>query len=109
MKCFNIVRQDIDVDGYWKITIAYNVYLGKKNTGFTFTDFNKHKSVVGISRTTSQEQFLNTIVHEAKHVQSHICKYYDVEEDSEEAAYLIGYIIQQMHKVFKNMIGTGIK
>lgn len=34
---------------------------------------------------------------------------YDVEEDSEEAAYLIGYIIQQMHRVFKNMIGTGIK
>jgi hypothetical protein len=51
---------------------------------------------------------MNTIVHEAKHVQSHICRYYNVEEDSEEAAYLIGYIVQNMHKVFRNMISTGV-
>lgn len=101
-----MIRQDIDVNGYWKIIVVYNVYLGKKNTGFTFTDFNKRKSVVGISRTTSQAQFFNTLVHEAKHAQSHICKYYNVKEDSEEAAYLIGYIIQEMHKVFKKMISA---
>lgn len=104
-----MIRQDIDINGYWKIIVAYDVYLGKKNTGFTYTDFNRLKSVVGISRTTSQEQFFNTVVHEAKHVQSHICKYYDVDEDSEEAAYLIGYIIQQMHRAFTNMISTGMK
>jgi len=104
-----MIRQDININNHWKIIVAYDVYLGKKNTGFTYTDFDKHKSVVGISRTTSQEQFLNTIVHEAKHVQSHICKYYDVEEDSEEAAYLIGYIIQRMHRTFTHLIGTGIK
>ena len=103
------VRQDIDVEGYWKIIILYNAYLGQENVGFTYTDFTKRKSIIGISKTTSQEQFLNTIVHEAKHVQSHICKYYNVEEDSEDAAYLIGYIIQKMHRVFRSMIGTDIK
>lgn len=102
-----MIRQDIDVEGYWKIIVVYNAYLGKKNTGFTYTDFNKRKSIVGISSTSSQEQFLNTLVHEAKHVQSHICKYYNVKEDSEEAAYLIGYIIQKMHRVFRYMISTG--
>ena len=78
-----------------------------KDTGFTYTDYYKRRSIVGISPTTSQEQLLNTIVHEAKHVQSHICKYYDVKEDSEDAAYLIGYLVQQMHKVFRYMISTG--
>lgn len=48
-----------------------------------------------------------TKVHEAKHVQSHICEYYNVPEDGEQAAYLIGYIVQKMHRVFKNMISTG--
>lgn len=99
-----MIRQDIDIDGYWKLIVLYNVYLGEKNTGFTHTDFNKHKSIVGISKTTSKEQFFNTLVHEAKHVQSHICKFYDVEEDSEDAAYLIGFIIQKMYRVFKNLI-----
>lgn len=103
-----MIRQDIDINGYWKIIVVYNVYLGKKNTGFTYTDFNRLKSVVGISKATSQAQFFNTLVHEAKHVQSHICRYYNVDEDSEEAAYLIGYLIQQMHKTFKNMINTGV-
>ena len=27
-----------------------------------------------------------------------VCRYYNVDEDSEEAAYLIGYIAQKMHK-----------
>lgn len=102
-----MIRQDIDVNGYWNITIVYNAFLGQDDTGFTYTDYTKRRSIVGISPTSSQEQFLNTIVHEAKHVQSHICRYYNVSEDSEDAAYLIGYIVQQMHKVFKDMISTG--
>ena len=92
------MRQDIDVNGYWKIIILYDVWLGKYNTGFTHTDFTKRRSIVAISPTTSKEQFLNTVVHEIKHLQSHICRYYNVDEDSEEAAYLIGYIAQKMHK-----------
>lgn len=103
-----MIRQDIDITNYWKITIVYDIYLGEKDTGFTHTDFNKHKSIIGISQTTSQEQFFNTLVHELKHVQSHICYYYDVAEDSEEAAYLIGYIMQKAHKCFKNFIYTGV-
>ena len=102
-----MIRQDIDVEGYWKVIVIYNAYLGSKDTGFTYTNFNKRQSIVGIAPTSSQEEFLNTIVHEAKHVQSHICKYYNVKEDSEKAAYLIGYLIQRMHRVFRNMISTG--
>ena len=102
----DIIRQDIDINGYWKIIVAYNVYLGKKNTGFTHTDFDKKKSIIGISEASSKSQFLNTIVHEVKHAQSHICKYYDVDEDSEEAAYLVGFIIQKMYNVFCKLIGA---
>ena len=68
-----MIRQDIDINGYWKIIVVYNAFLGNKDTGFTHTDFSKKRSIVGISDTTSKEQLMNTIVHEAKHVQSHIC------------------------------------
>ena len=104
-----MIRQDIDVEGYWKIIVVYKAPLGTKDTGFTYTDPSRRTSIVGIAATSSQEEFLNTIVHEAKHVQTQICKYYDVPEDGEQAAYLIGYIVQRMHRVFKNMISTGIK
>ena len=97
-----MIKQNIDVNGYWKITVAYNVWLGEMDTGFTYTDFDRKKSIVGISLTTSNEQFFNTLVHEAKHVQSHICMYYNVAEDSEAAAYLSGFIAQKMYRCFKH-------
>lgn len=99
-----MIRQDINIAGYWTITIVYDAYLGEKNSGFTHTDFTKKLSIVAIGEADSKKQFLNTIVHEAKHVQSHICRYYDIEEDGEDAAYLIGYIVMKMFDVFKPLL-----
>jgi len=101
-----MIYQEIDVNGYWKIIVVYNVYLGSEDTGFTQTDFSKRLSIVGISNVSSVEQLINTIVHEAKHVQSNICRYYDVPEDGEDAAYLIGFIVQKMYNKFKFLLGA---
>ena len=96
--------QHIDLNGYWYIIIVYNVYLGQIDAGFTHTDYKKKLTIVGIGIASSKEEFINTIAHEAKHVQSHICKYYEVNEESENAAYLMGYIIMKMYNRFKNYI-----
>ena len=98
------MRQDIDLDGYWHIIVLYNVFLGQDNAGFTHTNFNRKLSIVAIGLATSKEQFINTIAHEAKHLQSHICKYYNVDEDGEQAAYLMGYLIERMYNKFKDYV-----
>lgn len=103
-----MIRQDIDIAGHWKVIAVYNVFLGQKDTGFTYTDFTKKQSIVGISYSTSEEEFFNTVVHEIKHVQSHICKYYNVKEDSEDAAYLSGYIAQRMIRKIFELMNAGI-
>lgn len=99
-----MIRQDIDINGYWRIIVCYNVYLGSDNGGFTYSNLNKRYSIVGIGYADSKKQFFNTLIHEAKHVQSHICKYYDVPEDGEQAAYLIGYIVMKMYNGFKKFL-----
>ena len=99
-----MIRQDIDIEGYWRIVVVYDVYLGQDNSGFTYTNYEKKLSIIGIGRASSKSQFLNTIVHEAKHIQSNICTYYDVPEDGEQAAYLIGYIVMKMYDIFRNLI-----
>ena len=78
---------------------ATNVVSRYKNTGLTFSDTDSRVSFVCVSSATSYSQMVDTIVHEIKHVQSHICEYYDVDEDSEDAAYLIGYIARQIYKL----------
>lgn len=93
-----MIRQDININNYWYVIILFNIYLGELDTGFTHTDFVKKRSIVAISYSSSREQFFNTAIHELKHLQSHICRYYNIEEDSEDAAYLSGYLAQQIHK-----------
>ena len=51
----------------------------RKNTGFTFTNSEYKTSIVCVSHTTSKDQFVSTVVHEAKHVQSHICSFYGID------------------------------
>lgn len=74
------------------------------NTGFTFTNTDYKMSIVCIGKADNVEQFVSTTIHEAKHVQSHICAYYEVEENTEEAAYLIGYIVKQMYRMLRKII-----
>jgi hypothetical protein len=88
-----MINNVIDIDGKWKIRVFYNIKTPELNQGFTYTNFKKKESVVVIGKTSNPYQFYNTVVHEAKHVQSAICKYYNIAEDSEDAAYLIGYVV----------------
>ena len=47
--------------------------LRKKNTGFTYTNTDYKMSLVCVGKASNVGQFVNTVVHEAKHVQSHVC------------------------------------
>ena len=118
-------------DGDWNVLVYYNVskedfveiadslaqigcsekemrkafkVLRRKNTGLTFSNTNYKMSIICISEATDISQFVNTAIHEAKHVQSHICEYYNIEEDTETAAYLIGHLVQRMYKMLAKIL-----
>ena len=77
-----------------------NIY----NTGFTCTNPDYRTSVVGINKTTSRDELINTLSHEADHVQMAICDYYDVPKDSEDAAYLMGYLFEHFYKTCSKLL-----
>ncbi len=70
--------------------------LRDKDTGYTFTNYHDHFSVIVISHTTSAEQALDTIIHEIKHLVEHISSYYSVNPKDELAAYLQGEVGRNM-------------
>lgn len=82
--------------------------LRKKNTGFTFSNTDYKMSIVCIGTAQNIGQFVNTAIHEAKHVQSHICQYYNIKEDTETAAYLIGHLVHQMYKMLEKILRSYI-
>lgn len=77
---------------------------GKPNTGFTYSDYDKHRSFMVIGKTTSIRETINTIVHEANHLKSHIATEFDIDEKGEEVCYLIGSIVGSMYNVFRKFI-----
>ena len=127
-----MIKQFINVQNKWDILIWYGVDLDDylevydtlvqfgcsipdaeysaevvssfKNTGLTFSDTDSRVSFVCVSSTTSYSQMVDTIMHEIKHLQSHICEYYDVEENSEDAAYLVGYLAKRVYKFLQKIL-----
>ena len=121
----DMIKSTIDVAGYWSIILfvnvdydnydiiesalmnirapisiideIYNKISYKFNCGVTFTNSKYRTSVVCINKTSSKEELINTISHEADHIQNDICKYYNVPLNSEQAAYLIGYLVGKMY------------
>lgn len=85
-------------------TRAADIVSKQLNTGLTVSDLDKKISFVCVSNATSRPQFVNTVIHELKHVQSHICEYYGVDESSEQAAYLIGYLALRVYKTLSKFI-----
>ena len=78
--------------------------LRNKNAGLTFSNTEYKMSIVCIGEATNVGQFVNTTIHEAKHVQSHICEYYGIAEDTETAAYLIGHLVHMMYKMLQKIL-----
>ena len=110
--CYNVDSEDfVEIEDFLRqidcpkneIRKSFKV-LRRKNTGLTFSNSDYKMSIVCISKATNIGQFVNTTVHEAKHVQSHICEYYGVDEDSEDAAYLIGHIVHEMYKMLEKIV-----
>ena len=60
------------------------------NCGFTYTNQHKRRAVVLIGPTTSGEEFINTLVHEVRHLADAIAKSLGVPLDSERPAYISG-------------------
>lgn len=70
--------------------------LSKRNSGYTFTNFNDHLSLMFVSKATSPEQLFDSIIHEVKHLVEHISSYYGLDPKEELSAYLQGEVGRNM-------------
>lgn len=66
------------------------------DSGYTFTNFRRHLTIIVVSRATSAEQMYDSISHERRHATDHIGEYYDLLPNGEEVAYLQGEIARKM-------------
>ncbi len=72
--------------------VSENVYAGRRNEGFCYSDPSLRRSVAAVGLTTSGAEFVNSTVHEITHVAQHISDADGIDPLSEEFAYLAGDI-----------------
>ena len=126
-----MIKQLIDIDGYWEVIVYYNVdynffsniafelkaigspvekidnvyyNLKYKAKAVTCSNIKEHISVVLFNYHKSRYDYINSIIHEAEHVKQHMLKAYDVADEGEPSAYTVGYIAMRML-----MINTKLK
>lgn len=126
-----MVKQVIDIDGYWEVVVYYDlnyhfwnavetelkragvsddslkVLLETMSTGeakaVTYSNSRKRISVVLFNRHDDIEDYINSLVHEAEHVKQAMLKEYEVEDSGEDPAYTVGYIVGRMWEVFSTV------
>ena len=96
----------MDYDEMWAIMRSFGLtsknatkalkILSNYNTGMAITNDDLKMSTIFISKASTPSEWWNTAIHELKHVADAIISYYDVEWDSEDAAYLTGYMTKQL-------------
>lgn len=127
-----MIRQSFKVQGYWEVIVFYDIdydlfsyiadelyaigaskeivdgiyetmYSGKAYA-FTFSNPKRHISIVGFNKHNTCKSYLNSIVHEAEHVKQAMLYAYNVGDSGEPPAHTIGYLIEKMYPVFKDII-----
>ena len=96
----------MDYDEMWAIMRSFGLtsknankslkILSNYNTGMAITNDDIKMSTIFISKASTPSEWWNTAIHELKHVADAIISYYDVEWDSEDAAYLTGYMTKKL-------------
>lgn len=74
-----------------------NLISGELDSGLCYSNSKERETVWVTSLTSSPDEFMNSLVHEIRHLQQHIAKEFGMDEDSEDVCYLCGYIAQRMY------------
>ena len=118
-----MIKQLIDIDGYWEVIVYYNVdynffndiafelkaigspvekiddvyyRLKYENKAVTCSNIKEHISVVLFNYHKSRYDYINSIIHEAEHIKQHMLMAYNVVDEGEPPAYTVGYIAMRM-------------
>lgn len=83
-----------------------NIDSNKHNQGFIYSNFDTKQSIINIGYASSSYEYIDTIIHEANHLQSHIATVYNLDEKGEEVCYLIAYIVKTIYKDFWKIVSN---
>ena len=124
-----MIKQVIDVNGFWKVIVYYdtncnlfshiatdlnNIHIAESTINriyknmtngtakaVTISNPKLYTSVVIFNKHEDKYDYINSIVHEAEHVKQDMLYAYDVLDEGEPPAYTVGYLVMKMMMFLK--------
>lgn len=81
-----------DAPGSILSKVSGNISAGRPNEGFCYSNIDLRRTVLGIGKTTTGPEYLDTTVHEIVHIVQAIAQADGIDPFSEDFAYLAGDI-----------------
>lgn len=81
-----------------------NLRSGELNTGLTYASPWNRETVIVVSRSTSAEEYFNSIVHEIAHAGVYTCDALGIDLKSEQAAYFQGGLARDLFPCIKGFL-----
>ena len=79
--------------------VSENVYAGRLNEGFTYSEPSLRRTVYGIGIASSGPEVLDSVVHEIIHICQHIAMEDDMNPFGESFAYLGGHVSREISDI----------
>lgn len=94
----------IGCDGEYMRSAYINLSENKLNSGLTYTSYIMRETVLVVALSSSAKEFHKALMHEIRHLQSHIATAYNIDEKSEEVCYLLDDIVGLTHDTIAPLI-----
>lgn len=94
----------IGCNGEYMQMAKKNLRENKLNSGLTYSNYAMRETVMVVALASSAKDFHQALMHEVRHLQSHIATAYEIDEKSEEVCYLLDDIVGEIHSVVAPLI-----
>lgn len=81
-----------------------NLKENKLDSGLTYSNYAMRETIMVVALASSAKDFHQALMHEVRHLQSHIATAYEIDEKSEEVCYLLDDIVGEIHSVVAPLI-----
>ena len=81
-----------------------NLSENKLDSGLTYSNYRKRETILVVALASSAKDFHRALMHEVRHLQSHIATACNIDEKSEEVCYLLDDIVGEIHKTTAPLI-----
>lgn len=81
-----------------------NLSEGSLDTGLTYSNLLKHKTVLVVGHASTGAEFFNSLTHEMRHTEEHIAKAHGIKPYGEEVAYITGDLAHAMYKCIGDLL-----